>query len=71
MPFQCKGRKLIGSGYKKQEPINTVLNEAMEALIAKRAAEEKAYIRPSMRDSQYLQKQEKTPCGPLPDQEPQ
>jgi len=67
MPIQCKGRKLIGSGYKKQEPINTEMNVALKALIAKRTAEEKAYIIPLMRDSQYLDQNQK-PCVPSPGQ---
>ena len=70
MPFQCKGRKLIGSGYRKQEPINKELNDAMEALRAQRTADEKAYIRPIMHDSQYLD-QKQPPSEPLPGQQNQ
>jgi len=70
MPIQCKGRKLIGSGYRKQEPINAEMNDAVKALIAKRAAEENAYIRPIMHDSQYLG-QKQPPSEPLPGQAPQ
>ena len=43
------------------------MNDAVKALIAKRAAEEKAYIIPLMHDSQYQKKQQSL-SEPLPGQ---